>query len=104
MAIFEKFVGDGIQLGNAADYCFKCVKPGDTITEENSLDYKETFKLNINGLSYCLCLEHLQQILGDYKLVHKDTINNEDCISIPKQLIKEGTQEEVLAFIEKAML
>lgn len=104
MAIFEKFVGDGIQLGNEADYCFKCVKPGQEISEENSLDYKETFKIYLNGLSYCLCLDHLQQILGDYKLIHKDTLTNEDTITIPKQLIKEGTQEEVLSYIEKAMI
>lgn len=102
MAIYEKTIQDGIQLANGLDYCMKCHKPGSTIEPEDSIEYQEVFKLNINGLSYCLCLNHLQEILGDYKLVHKDTLTD-DVITIPKELVLNGTQEEVLSFIEKAV-
>lgn len=103
MAIFEKVVMDGIQLGNGADYCYKCVKPGQIIRQEDILENKEIFKIHINGLSYSLCLEHLEQMLGDYVLVHKDTLTEQDVIEIPKELADNGTHEEVIAYIEKAI-
>ena len=103
MAIFEKEMLDGIQLANGLDYCWKCHRPGSVIPADASIEYQEVFKLHINGLSYCLCLKHLQEMLGDYTLVHKDTLTAEDVIEIPKELVENGTQEEVIAYIEKAI-
>lgn len=103
MAVYEKVMLDGIQLANGLDYCWKCHKPGSVISAEDNIEYQEVFKIYVNGLSYCLCLKHLQEMLGDYKLVHKDTISNEEVIEIPKDLIENGTQEEVIAYIEKAI-
>lgn len=104
MAMFEKVVKDGIQLGNGADYCFKCVKPGTVIEDKDILEHKEVFKIHINGLEYSLCLEHLQQLLGDYVLVHKDTlVEGKDVLTLPRELVEKGTEKEVIDFIEKAL-
>lgn len=100
MAMFEKETVDGIQMANGLDYCYKCVKPGEIIKE--SIEYKEVFKINVNGLAYCICLKHLEEMLGDYKLVHKDTLTDKETIEIPKELIINGTHEEVIAYLEKA--
>lgn len=103
MAIFKKEITDGVQLANGLDYCYKCVRPGQTITAEHNIEYQEVFKINVNGLSYCICLEHLQEMLGDYVLVHKDTLTAKDAIEIPQELVNNGTHEEVIAYIEKAV-
>ena len=42
-------------------------------------------------------------MLGDYTLVHNDTLTNEDVINIPVSLVKEGTTTEILDYIEKAV-
>lgn len=102
MAIFEKEMLDGIQLANGLDYCYKCHKPGSVIPADHSIEYQEVFKIHVNGLSYCICLKHLQEMLGDYVLTHKDSLT-EDVISIPADLAKNGTTTEVLEFIEKAV-
>lgn len=103
MAIFEKETLDGIQLANGLDYCYKCHKPGSVIPADHSIEYKEVFKLHVNGLSYCICLDHLQELLGDYVLVHKDTLTDEEVINIPLELIENGTTTEILEHIEKAV-
>lgn len=103
MAIFEKTIADGIQLANGLDYCYKCVKPGQTIGPEHNIEYQEVFKINVNGLSYCICLDHLQEMLGDYVLVHKDTLTEDEVLELPKELVDNGTHEEVIAYIEKAI-
>lgn len=103
MAIFEKETLDGIQLANGLDYCYKCHKPGSVIPSDHSIEYQEVFKIHVNGLSYCICLEHLQEMLGDYILVHGSTLDNKDVIDIPLDLIENGTTTEILDFIEKAI-
>lgn len=102
MALYEKETLDGIQLANGLDYCYKCHKPGSTIPSDYSIEYQEVFKLHFNGLSYCLCLEHLQELLGEYQLVHADVLNKET-INIPLDLVKNGTTTEILEFVEKAV-
>lgn len=103
MAVFEKEVFDGLQLANGLDYCYKCHKPGSTIPVDYNIEYQEVFKIHTNGLSYCICMEHLQEMLGDYVLVHKDTLTEDEVLTIPKELIDNGTHEEVIAYIEKAI-
>ena len=100
MAIYEKVDLNGIQLGNDSDYCWRCNKPYQPI--EHYLENEEVFKLKINGLDYCLCMDHFQAMLGDYVLVHKDTLTEDEVLEIPKDLVENGTHEEVLAYIEKA--
>ena len=38
MALFEREIKDGIQLGHHLDYCYECCKPGTLI--KNELEYK----------------------------------------------------------------
>lgn len=101
MALYEKQIKDGIQFGHALDYCFKCNRPGTTVI--NDLEYKEVFKLHVNGLEYCLCMNHLKELLNPYVLVHSETLTEEETVSIPKKLLIEGTQQEVLEYLEKAV-
>lgn len=103
MALYEREPIDGIQLANGNDYCFKCFKPGSTIPADYSIEYEEVFKIHINGLSYCLCMDHFQDLLKDYVLVHKDTLTDDEVIDIPLDLIQNGTTTEILDFIEKAV-
>lgn len=101
MAIYEKETIDGIQLANGLDYCCKCHRPGSTIPSDYSIEYDEVFKLHFNGLSYCLCMDHLQELLGEYKIVHANALS-QDTINIPLDLVKNGTTDEILEFVEKA--
>lgn len=99
MAMFEKQNINGIQLGNALDFCLECKKAG--ISErDQDFEYKEVFKLRINGLDHCLCMKHLKELLKGYKLV-KDTKKTTDIITIPKELAINGTIDDVIAYIEK---
>ena len=104
MAMFEKEIKDGIQPGKALDYCWKCYGPGSTI-KHGELEYKDVFKIHINGLEYCLCMNHFFQLLdnSDYAIVNKDSLTDDDIITIPKSLAKDGTEEEVKQYIEKAI-
>lgn len=103
MAIYEKEIIDGVQLANGSDYCYKCYRPGSVIPADHSIEYQEVFKLHFNGLSYCLCMDHLQELLGDYTLVHSSTLTNDEVINLPLDLVKNGTTTEILDFIEKAV-
>ena len=69
MAMFEKEIKDGIQPGKALDYCWKCYGPGSTI-KHGELEYKDVFKIHINGLEYCLCMKHFNELLKGYTLIH----------------------------------
>lgn len=101
MAMFEKIIKDGIQIGEKNNFCLKCIKPFEKI--DKNLEHQEIFKIHINGLDYCLCLKHFQELLGDYVLVHKDTlIKDKDYIEIPSDLISNGTEKEVIDYIKKA--
>ena len=104
MAIYEKITSDGIQIGTEVDYCFKCVKAGQQIKESDILKDKEVFKIHVNGLDYCLCLKHFASILGNYALVHKDTlVEGKDVLTIPKELAEDGTEQDLVDYIEKKL-
>lgn len=103
MAIFEKETIDGLQLAHGLDYCYKCHKPGAPIPADYNIEYQEVFKTHTNGLSYCICLDHLQEMLGDYTLVHKNTLTEEEVVKIPLSLVQNGTTTEILDHIEKAI-
>lgn len=101
MAMFEKTVRDGIQMGEKNDFCLKCIKPFEKI--DKTLENEEVFKIHINGLDYCLCLKHFEELLGDYVLVHKDTlVEGKDYITLPSDLVENGTEAEVIEYIKKA--
>lgn len=102
MAILEKEIRDGIQLGNALDYCWKCYKPGSTV-EYGKLEYKDVFKLHLNGLEHCLCMKHFNELLKGYTLIHGEELTEENTLTIPKNLAENGTYDEVLEYIEKAI-
>lgn len=101
MAIYEKVDVNGIQIGQENDYCWRCNKVGEAM--EFNLEGKEVFKLKLNGLSYCLCMKHFAEMLGNYTLIEKDTLNNNDVLEIPQELAENGTHEEVIAYIEKVL-
>lgn len=102
MAIYEKEVRDGIQHGHALDYCWKCYRPGTVIENKGELEYKDVFKIHINGLEYCLCMKHFKELLKGYTLVHGEELNENNTLEIPKDLAINGTYEELVAYIEKA--
>lgn len=102
MALYEKQIFDGIQEGHGLDYCIKCTKLNGNLIEHN-LEYKEVFKLHINGLEFCLCMEHFLELLGKYTLIEKDTLTDEDIIEIPQELAANGTYEEIKEFLDKAV-
>ena len=102
MAIYEKEIRDGIQLGHALDYCWKCHRPGTVIEKKGELEYKDVFKIHINGLEYCLCMNHFKELLKGYTLIHGEELNENNVLEIPKDLAINGTYEELVEYIEKA--
>ena len=46
-------------------------------------------------------MDHFQEMLGDYVLVHKDDLKEDEIIDIDVDLIQNGTAEEVEAHIEE---
>lgn len=105
MALFEREIKDGIQLAHDLDYCYKCYKAGQVIRPEDNIAYQEVFKFRINGLEHCICLKHFNEMLGDYVLIHKDVMNNkrEEILEIPYDVIDNGTEADVLDYINKAI-
>ena len=99
MAVFEKEILDGIQLANGLDYCYKCHRPGSVIPSDHSIEYQEVFKMHVNGLSYCICLDHLQEMLGDYTLVHKDTLTEKVVYGSDKNYVDTVINGENLGII-----
>ena len=104
MALYDLPKRDGIQLGKRLDRCFKCEKirasKGEVIASK-PLEYEEVFKLHINGIEYVACMDHFQDMLGDYVLVHKDDLKEDEVIDIDADFIQTGTLEEVEAHIEE---
>lgn len=101
MAIFEKPFKDGIQLGNKLDVCMTCSKLNNYRGNVGELEYKEVFKLHLNGIEYVLCMDHFQDILGDYVLVHKDTLKDEDVIEVDMEKIENMDAKEADEYIEE---
>ena len=79
MAIFEHERKNGIQIGTVGDECMQCkVKhKGDEEYEPESLDYKPVYKLWINNIPRCLCLECFKESLGEYMLVNPSELEEE---------------------------
>ena len=79
MAIFEHERKNGIQIGTVGDECMQCrIKhKGDEEYEPESLDYKPVYKLWINNIPRCLCLECFKESLGEYMLVDPSELEEE---------------------------
>lgn len=79
MAIFEHERKNGIQIGTVGDECMQCkVKhKGDEEYEPESLDYKPVYKLWVNNIPRCLCLECFKESLGEYMLVDPSELEEE---------------------------
>ena len=79
MAIFEHERKNGIQIGTVGDECMQCrIKhKGDEEYEPESLDYKPVYKLWINNIPRCLCLECFKESLGEYMLVNPNELEEE---------------------------
>lgn len=102
MAIYETPKHDGIQIGKRLDRCFKCAKK---LARENKqadiLEYQEVFKLHLNGIEYVACMDHFQEMLGDYVLIHKHDLTEDEVVELKKDIVDNGTVEEVKAHIEE---
>ena len=85
MAIFEHTRKNGLQLGTVGDECLECVKnhARDEDWEAPSLDYQPVFKLWVNNMSRCFCMDCFQKMLGDYVLIN------------PNEIVQEEVKEEV---------
>lgn len=79
MAIFEHERKNGIQIGTVGDECMQCrIKhKGDEEYEPESLDYKPVYKLWVNNIPRCLCLECFKESLGEYMLVNPSELEEE---------------------------
>ena len=79
MAIFEHERKNGIQIGTVGDECMQCkVKhKGNEEYEPESLDYKPVYKLWVNNIPHCLCLECFKESLGKYMLVDPSELEEE---------------------------
>ena len=79
MAIFEHERKNGIQIGTVGDECMQCkVKhKGDEEYEPESLDYKPVYKLWVNNIPRCLCLECFKESFGEYMLVNPSELEEE---------------------------
>ncbi len=71
MAIFDHRKKNGIQLGTVRDECMECSYKNrfneDYIPE--SLDYKPVYKVWVNNISHCMCMNCFMESLGDYVLL-----------------------------------
>ena len=101
MAIFSKPVEDGIQLGKKLDTGMVCSKLNGNKGEPGKLEYEEVFKLHLNGIEYVLCMDHFQDILGDYVLVHKDSLKAEEVIEVDKEKLENMNAKEAEEYIEE---
>lgn len=85
MAIFDHGVKNGIQLGKVGDRCVECERRRRQKQQENDeyydpvdLDYKEVFKIWVNNISHCLCLDCFKEALGKYILVDPAELEKEE--------------------------
>lgn len=86
MAIFDHRKKNGIQLGTVRDECMECSYKN-RFNEDyvpKSLDYCEVYKVWVNNISHCLCMDCFKESLGRYDLVE----HQEDKVEVeekPKQ-------------------
>ena len=71
MAIFDHELKNGIQLGKVGDRCIECARKHrqDEEYDPVDLDYKVVYKMWINNIPHCLCLDCFKESLGKYILV-----------------------------------
>lgn len=98
MAIFEHDRKNGIQMGTVGDECMQCKvnHKDDEEYESESLDYKPVYKLWINNIPRCLCLNCFKESLGKYVLIDPDDMQ-EDKAKAPKKAVtnkKKDNKEE----------
>lgn len=100
MAIFEQPIINGIQLGKKLDVCMVCSKLKGKGTP-GELEYKEVFKIHLNGIEYTLCMDHFQDLLGDYVLINKNDLTEDEVLELDGDIVENGTVEEVEAHIKE---
>lgn len=80
MAIFEHERKNGIQLGTVGDECMQCRvnHKDDENYEPESLDYKQVYKLWINNIPRCLCLDCFKKTLDQYILLDPNDLKDDE--------------------------
>lgn len=105
MALIQNKLKNGIQFGKVMDKCSVCEKEARAqrqTLQPGQLDNKECFILNINGLRHCLCMDHFQELLGDYVLINGNDLTDDEVITLDAEELEQAeTKEEVEALIEK---
>ena len=97
MAIFEHERKNGIQLGTVGDECMQCRvnHKNDEEYEPQSLDYKPVYKIWVNNIPRCLCLECFKESLGsDYILLNVTESEQEEQPEKPKTKKKNSKKKE----------
>jgi hypothetical protein len=79
MAIFDHERKNGIQMGTVGDECMQCRinHRGEEDYEPQSLDYKPVYKIWVNNMSRCLCLDCFKESLGQYVLIDSKELEDD---------------------------
>ena len=93
MALFDQEKKDGIQLGTVGDECVHCRREGlkkalleEINYEPKSLDYQPVFKIHVNNMGHCLCMDCFKKLLGNYVLIDPNELEvAEEIIEEPKE-------------------
>ena len=101
MALFDQEKKDGIQLGTVGDECVHCRREGlkkalmeEIDYEAKSLDYQPVFKMYVNNVGHCLCMDCFKKLLGDYVLIDpKDLELSENAIDEEPKELKKATKK-----------
>ena len=97
MAIFEHERKNGIQLGTVGDTCMECryKHRHDEEYDPVRLDYQPVYKVWVNNLPHCMCLDCFKESLGKYILVDPDEIVEEKPIpKAAKKAIANATKKK----------
>ena len=70
MALHNYDRKNGLQLGTVTDRCMECAYKHrhEEDYEPERLDYKPVYKIWINNLPHCMCMNCFMETLGDYIL------------------------------------
>ncbi len=96
MAIFDYERKNGIQKGTVGDECMECRRNrqfGEDYEPER-LDYKDVYKLWINNIPHCLCMDCFKKTLGQYMLVDPEEIVEEEKPKGAQAAIKKATSKK----------
>lgn len=72
MALMHVDNRDMIRAGSRFDHCIICTQK--EMSVPGALQGEDVFAFKFNGLSYCMCLDHFRELLGEYELIRKEEL------------------------------